>query len=167
MQPRELIQKIQQAFGGAITTVSEEVAFPHIVVKTSSLKSVLSFCVQDASMRFDFLECLSGVDTGKEIIVLYQLFSTGLVHRLNIKTVLSRESPKIMSVTEVWPAAICYELEAAEMFGIHFDGHPRMRPLLLPPDWLGHPLRKDYVFAEEFQGIEHRRTPLLKEHVRP
>lgn len=167
METRELVERIEQNFHAAVIGASSEGSFAYVNAQPARLKEILSYCLHDQSMRFDLLDCLFGIDTGDELVVVYQLFSTGLGHRLNIKTSVSRHNAKLPSVTGFWRAATVYELEAAEMFGILFEGHPSPRHLLLPDDWQGHPLRKDYVFPEEYQQIEHRRTPLRKEHARP
>jgi NADH-quinone oxidoreductase subunit C len=118
-------------------------------------------------MKFDFLDCITALDTGQDILVIYHLFSTILAHRLNVKLSVGRNDPRVPSVTGFWRAATAYEREAHEKLGIRFEGHAGMGSLLLPEDWHGHPLRKDYVFPQEYQGVEHRRAPLRKEHARP
>ena len=167
METRELVHRIEQTFKDGVISAADEGLFPNVLIQAEALKPVISFCVHDSLMRFDFLECLSGMDTGEEMLVIYQLYSTAFSHRLNVKVSIGRHGSKIPSVTGFWRAAAAYELEAAEMFGITFEGHPAPRHLLLPDDWQGHPLRKDYVFPEEYHDIEHRRPPLRKEHARP
>lgn len=167
METRELARKVEQAFGKSVLATGDANSFPFIQISTASLKEVLAYCSSDALMKLDFLDCLTVVDTGQDIVATYHLFSTTLVHKLNIRVSVGRQAPRLPSVTRLWKAAVAYEREAAEMFGIAFDGHPSLRPLLLPEGWIGHPLRKDYVFPEEYQGIEHRRAPLRKEHARP
>lgn len=167
MGTSELIARIEGSFKQAVVSTTNEGAFPHVQVKPESLSAVLSFCVHDNDFKFDFLDCLTGIDTGQELVVVYQLYSTTLGHRLNLKTTIDRHSPRLPSATGFWRAAMAYELEAAEMLGIEFDGHPSPRKLLLPADWHGFPLRKDYVYPEEYHEVEHRRPPLRKEHVRP
>lgn len=167
MQTRELFQRIEREFKSGVADTVAEGVFPSITVAADSLKNVLSYCAHDAALAFDFLENLTAVDTGQDFVVLYQLYSTTLFHRLNIKVIVSRHIARLASATGFWRSAHCYELEAAEMFGLTFEGHPAPRRLLLPADWQGFPLRKDYVFPEEYHGIEHRREPLRKDHVRP
>ena len=167
MELRDIIARVQQTFSSAVVSTTLEGPFLFVQVKPASLKEVMSFCVHDASMKLDFLDSLTAVDDGQDITVIYQLFSTILAHRFNIKVSVSRHEAKFPSMTGFWRAANAYEREAAEMFGIKFDGHPALDRLLLPEDWQGHPLRKDYVFPEEYKGVEHRRTPLRKEHARP
>lgn len=167
METRELINRLEQTFGSDVSGGSDAPAFSYVTVKVESLKEVLSYCLHDPSMKLDFLECVTALDTEQDIIVIYQLYSTLLAHKINIKVSLNRLDAHMPSMTGFWRAAGAYEREIAEMFGVRFDGHPDLRNLLLPEDWHGHPLRKDYVFPEEYHGIEHRRAPLRKEHVKP
>ncbi|HID42180.1 MAG TPA: NADH-quinone oxidoreductase subunit C [Archaeoglobaceae archaeon] len=95
-------------------------------------------------MDRDFLASLSGADYSDRIEVVYLVgsYSDGVI--LVTKTKLSRDNPSVSSVVEVWPTAGFHEREAAEMFGITFEGHPNLEHLLLPEDFEGYPLRKDY-----------------------
>ena len=167
MEFRELAGKLKESFGSSIGQVVEAGTFPHVVIENDALKQVLSFCSHDSALRMDFLDCMTGVDTGQDIVIIYQLFSTQFSHSLCLKVAVSRHSPKLASATGFWRAANAYELEIAEMFGVVFEGHPNPRPLLLPENWQGNPLRKDYVYPEEYRGIEHRREHLRKEHAKP
>lgn len=167
METRELVHRIEQTFKDGVISAADEGCFPFVLIQPEMVKEVLSYCAHDGGMRFDFLECITGVDAGQEIVVIYHLYSTTLSHRLNIKVAVPRHSARLASMTGFWHAANVYEREIAEMFGVLFDGHPNPRKLLLPEDWQGYPLRKDYVFPEEYEDIEHRRAPLRKEHPRP
>jgi NADH-quinone oxidoreductase subunit C len=76
--------------------------------------------------------------------VIYHLLSTTKKERLRLKVRLSGDSPVIDSVTSIWAGANYFEREVYDLFGVRFSGHPYMRRLLMPEDWEGHPLRKDY-----------------------
>jgi NADH-quinone oxidoreductase subunit C len=111
---------------------------------------------------FDFLSCLSGVDYGIEesrFGVVYHLASIPYHTQLTLKIskVNGRtedELPSFPSVSSVYKTAEWHEREAYDMTGIFFENHPDMRRILLPDDWEGFPLRKDYVEAEEYKGIK-------------
>jgi NADH-quinone oxidoreductase subunit C len=163
----QLARNIKNKFSAALVSIEEKGRFPHVVVEKGALLDVLQHCAEDAGLKFDFLECITGVDTGQDICVIYQLYSSSLFHRFNVKVLLDRHKAKIKSVTGLWPAATYHELEVADLFGVEFSDHPNPRRLLLPDDWQGHPLRKDYSYPEEYHDIEHRRPPVRKEHVRP
>lgn len=111
---------------------------------------------------FDLLECLSGVDYGIEenmFGVVYNLASIPFKRQLTLKVVKyhdrSRaELPSFPSVAEVWRTAEWHEREAFDLLGIHFANHPDLRRVLLPDDWEGYPLRKDYKAQEYYRGIK-------------
>jgi NADH-quinone oxidoreductase subunit C len=98
--------------------------------------------------QFDMLSDLNGADLGAEedprFEVIYQLFSTKTYQRLRLKVLVSDEDPHVQTVTTVWRTANWHERETYDMFGVIFDGHPDLRRILLPSDFDGHALRKDY-----------------------
>lgn len=109
-------------------------------------------------LSFDSLMCLSGVDTGKEFWAVYHLYSFANRHRVTVKVILNRERPEVPSSTGYWAGADFFEREAFDLYGIVFLQHPDLRRILLPPDWVGWPMRKDYVMPTEYRGI-----PLLRQ----
>jgi NADH:ubiquinone oxidoreductase subunit C len=95
--------------------------------------------------QFDFLFCLSGVDYGQDLGVVYHLRSTIYDHTIVLKTRTSdREHPQFDSVSDIWKTADFHEREAFDLLGIRFTNHPDLRRLFLDSSW-GYPLRKDYV----------------------
>lgn len=98
--------------------------------------------------QFDMLMDLNGADLGAEeeprFEVIYHLFSTKTYQRIRLKVLLSDEDPHVNTVTTVWRTADWHERETYDMFGVIFDGHPDLRRILLPSDFDGHALRKDY-----------------------
>jgi NADH-quinone oxidoreductase subunit C len=94
---------------------------------------------------FDFLSCLSGVDWGQDLGVVYHLFSTKHNHGIVLKTRTSdRENPVFDSVSDIWRTADFHEREVFDLLGVKFNNHPDLRRLFLDSSW-GYPLRKDYV----------------------
>ena len=129
---------------------------PFLVVDPSAIVDVLTICRDDERLRFELLVDETATDPSAESEVLwvnYQLLSITHKHRLVIKCHLPKNKLSIASATAVYRAAQWHEREAAEMFGIEFAGHPDPRNILLPDDWVGHPLRKDYEFPKEYHGI--------------
>ena len=101
----------------------------------------------------DYLACLSGMDYGEELGVVYHLYSVELKHRIVIKLYVPKDAPKVATVERVWRIADWHEREAFDLFGVEFEGHHNLIRILNPYDWEGHPLRKDYVTPEEYHGI--------------
>lgn len=94
-----------------------------------------------------YLSDLHGYDDGKQsMAVVYHLFTPGESFEVTVKAITSRQAPRVPSVTELWAGAWWPEREVMEMFGVAIDGHPDPRKLLLPEDWQGYPLRKDYEY---------------------
>lgn len=151
-QLEEIVKKVTNDI-----RVDEKATPKAIVVPASEIKKVCTELYQNSSTYFDMLSCLTGIDNGTEastIEVVYNLYSIPFNHHLMLKVILQRENPVIDSVVEVWRTANWHERETAEMFGIIFNGHPDLRRLLLPADWEGHPLRKDYVHQELYRDVK-------------
>lgn len=133
----EWITSTNVTFGETTLTVPRE----YIVSLCSHLKTA-----PDA--QFDFLADICGADRGVEeeprFEVNYHLFSTTKHHRLRLKVVLTEEDAHVPTVTGVWRTANWHERETFDLFGIIFNGHPDLRRILLPDDWQGHALRKDF-----------------------
>ena len=97
--------------------------------------------------------CLSSVDWGDELGVVYHFFSNPHRHKITVKVTLPREQPTVASVAALWPTADWHEREASDMMGIVFENHPDLRRILCPDDWEGYALRKDYVVQDFYQGM--------------
>lgn len=127
-----------------------------ILVTAADLKKVCIELNQNPATYFDMLSCLTGIDNGTQantMEVVYNLYSIPFNHHLMLKVTLPRENPEVDSVSDIWRTANWHERETAEMFGVKFNGHPDPRKLLLPADWEGHPLRKDYQHQEKYRDV--------------
>ena len=93
---------------------------------------------------FDYLFCLTCVDWKTHLTMVHHLSSTRHRHAIVIKVKLNREQPVVDTVCDIWRTAEFHEREVFELFGVQFTGHPDLRKLILPDDWQGYPLRKDY-----------------------
>jgi len=105
-----------------------------------------------SAIGFDRLGFVTAVDLGDEFELVYRMTSRPHTAGAFMKTRIAREDARVQSVCDVWPAANWHEREAWDMFGIRFDGHPDLRRILLPEEWPGWPLRKDY----EDPNVIHR-----------
>ncbi len=95
-------------------------------------------------LGFSRLDMVTAVDRGETFELVYRLESSEILAGMSLRCAVPRSDPKVRSVCDVWPAANWHEREVYDMFGIEFVGHPDMRRMLLPPEWEGYPLRKDY-----------------------
>ena len=96
---------------------------------------------------YNFFEDMTAVDwlpSTPRFQLSYHLLSHGFKDRLRLRVLVDGESPSVESITDVWPSANFYEREVFDLFGIRFDGHPNLRRIMMPDDWEGNPLRKDY-----------------------
>jgi NADH-quinone oxidoreductase subunit C len=120
--------------------------FLNIMVQPGQLHQLLSKLKEDKETNFDYLFCLSGVDWGKELGVVYHLESTTFRHSIVVKVQTEdRENPTFDSVCTIWKTAEFHEREVFDFFGIKFNNHPNLKRLFLTEDWDGFPLRKDYL----------------------
>lgn len=156
MTAKEIYDILKPQFGDAILEPKlEGVIDPFVKVSPEKVKEVALFTRDDQRLQFDLLMCLSGVDyTGGKLGVVYHLNSTKLNQKIVLKVDLTVENPHVQSVESVWKTANWHEREAFDLFGIIFDGHPDLRRILLPDDWEGHPLRKDYQVPEYYNGMK-------------
>ncbi len=95
-------------------------------------------------LGFDRLGMVTAVDRDETFEIVYRLTSRSMSAGIFLKCEVPREEPKTQSLVPLWPAALWQEREVYDLFGIEFEGHPDLRRILLPDDWVGHPLRKDY-----------------------
>lgn len=99
------------------------------------------------NLGFDLLGLLAAVDYGETFELVYRIRAREMHAGIFLKTRVPRENAVVRSVVDLWPAANWHEREAFDLMGIRFEGHPDLRRILLTDDWVGHPLRKDYVDA--------------------
>jgi NADH-quinone oxidoreductase subunit C len=156
MIPQDIVNTLNAKFPDSILdTKVEGVIDPWIKVTPNAIKQVAIFLRDDEPLAFDALMCLSGIDyAGGKLGVVYHLNSTKWNHKITLKVDVTVENPHCQSVESVWKTANWHEREAYDMYGIIFDGHPDLRRILMPDDWEGFPLRKDYQVPEYYNGMK-------------
>lgn len=107
----------------------------------------------NSDAKFDSLHSVSGVDLKSDLMAVYHFFAFSRNEKLILKVKVSREEPIIDSVVHLWPSADWHEREIYDLIGIKFHNHPDLRRILLPDDWVGYPLRKDYEQPTYYEGI--------------
>jgi NADH-quinone oxidoreductase subunit C len=100
-------------------------------------------------LAYESCNFIAAIDHGDRFEAVYHLYSFASNTYLELHVEVPRDKPVLATVSDVWPAADWHEREAWDMMGIRFEGHPDLRRILLPDDWVGHPLRKDYVDSVE------------------
>jgi NADH-quinone oxidoreductase subunit C len=140
------VQKLKEKFPGSVLDAYSFRGENTVVVKKEDIIEICRFLKDDPELSFNFLSDLCGVDyMGREprFDVVYNLFSVSRHHRIRVKAMVG-EGGKVASVVGVWSTADWHERETYDMYGIVFEGHPNLTRILMPEDWDGHPLRKDY-----------------------
>ncbi len=168
MHAQEIYAALEQQFPDKVSDLKAEVLEPYLTVDGSSIVEVCRFLRDRSGMDFEVLSDLTALDWPKEekIQVVYHLFSYGHNHQIVLKVDLPRDNPKIATVEGVWKVANWFEREIYDLFGVIFEGHSDLRRIMLPEDWTGYPLRKDYVEQEEYDGISTQRAPLVEKLLR-
>ncbi|NQV03715.1 MAG: NADH-quinone oxidoreductase subunit C [Bacteroidia bacterium] len=144
MDSEKLKEKIFEIVPEAI--LEENKQFLTFLIPPDKLKTLTIYLKEDKDLDFDYLFCLSGVDWGTELGVVYHLTSTSLNHSVELKVKTdNRETPEFDTVSDLWMTADFMEREVWDLFGIRFAGHKDMRRIFLEEDWVGYPMRKDYT----------------------
>jgi len=146
--PAELVAALRRDHAEWFTEAVEAFGELTLLVPRAHIAGACAHLKAAPGFEFDMLADLTGVDRGPEeeprFEVNYHLFSTKRYHRLRLKVLLAQEDVHVPSVVPVWRTANWHERETFDMFGVVFDGHPDLRRILLPDDWQGHALRKDF-----------------------
>ncbi len=146
--PSPIAAALQRAHPEWAKEVIEAFGEPTIVVPREHIVAACAWLRTAPGLEFNFLADLCGFDRGPEeeprFEVNYHLFSTTRHHRVRLKVVLGEDDAHVPTVTGVWRTANWHERETYDLFGVVFDGHPDLRRILLPDDWQGYALRKDF-----------------------
>jgi NADH-quinone oxidoreductase subunit C len=176
MSGADLVSRLKEKFGEAITGANLEALDPWIEVSPEGLLDVCRYLQKADDLQLNLLNCITAVDyfepdpkkaakTGWDphLEVVYHLSSTTKKHSLVLKVMLPRwkndqpgELPEVPSLVDIWRGADWHEREVYDMSGVWFAGHPDLRRILCPEDWEGYPLRKDYEMPLEYHGMRNR-----------
>ncbi len=176
MRGQSFLERLKQQFGDDITGANLQAIDPWIEVSPQVLVPVCRYLRDEPDLRFNMLNCISGVDYFEpdpkkaakvdwqpHLEVVYHLWSLPHKTSLVLKVMLPRwkndqpgELPEVPTVSGIWRTADWHEREVYDLFGVRFVGHPDLRRILCPEDWVGYPLRKDYEMPLEYHGIRGR-----------
>lgn len=157
MESLSIYNRLKDRFDTAIKEFKSDIPQPFIKVDPEVIREVCVFLKSHPDLSFNTLMCLSGVDGVDYLYVVYHLYSLKHHHSIIIKVELEKKSPVLMTVEDVWKGANWFERETYDLFGITFERHPDLRRILLPQDWHGHPLLKDYQEPIRYEGMDLRR----------
>ena len=156
MRFEEIKSLVESQLPGAVPGEDLE-ATPHALsISPESIHQVCELLHAHDKTYFDSLSCLTGLDNGEEkgtMEVVYNLYSIPYDLHLMLKVELNRDNPAVDTVSDIWRTADWHEREAFDLLGIVFNDHPDLRRILLPNDWEGFPLRKDYVEQEKYHDV--------------
>jgi NADH-quinone oxidoreductase subunit C len=164
MDASAIFERLRARFGERVISVDLAAKDPWILVEPAAIAEVSTLLHDDPELAFDSLSNETGVDYKAEgwIEVVYHLYSYPHRHSAVLKVRTPRDAAEVPTVEHVWKAANWLEREIYDLLGVDFGGHTDLRRLLLPEDWVGHPLRKDFVEPDEYHGISTRRESLLR-----
>jgi NADH-quinone oxidoreductase subunit C len=146
-----LRRRLEARFGDRLAgAVRQRYDETEVRVRPADVPDVLRALHDEPDLRFELLADLAGVDTGTEMEVVYHLWSTTSPDWLRVTAIgLSRDDPRVPSVTFLWKGAEWMEREAYDMFGIVFEGNRDLRRIYMPPDYTSFPLRKDFYLPDD------------------
>jgi NADH-quinone oxidoreductase subunit C len=148
LSPPEIADRLRAQFGDDIASSEDQHGHAVVTVSPGRYRELVQFLRDEPDLDCDFFDFLAGVDytpKGRGFEVVTHVYSTRLRHNVRVKVECDAEDPHCPSVHDLYPGANWFEREAAELFGIVFDGHPHLVKLVLPEQFEGHPLRKDFV----------------------
>jgi len=154
------LKKVKEKFSDSIQGVIEFRGELTIVIEKESLLALCSFLKDDPELQYNFLSDVTAVDypeRGKRFEVVYNLYSILERWRIRLKVNVGEEE-SVPSVTSLWDSANWPEREVFDLFGIRFDNHPDLTRIVMPDDWVGHPLRKDFPLTQEEVTFSHNKN---------
>ncbi len=166
------VAKLQQELGESVLGVEEFRGQTSVTLDREAIVNACQMLRDDAELDFNFLAALTAVDywpSEPRFKIVYQLYSLANKEFIGLRAQLSNESPEISTIESIYPNANWHEREVFDMFGVTFKDHSDQRRIIMPYDWEGHPLRKDYPLGYEevqftfnFDEID-KRKPYAKE----
>lgn len=176
MNDQSIVTQLESAFGDRIVNVQLEAVDEWIEVQPAALVEVCEYLRDTQGIQLDMLNCITAVDYlhtdpkkaakvdwEPHLEVVYHLSSIAHKHSLVVKVKLDRwqdtegqQIPEVDSVSHIWSTADWHEREVYDLSGVRFVGHPGLKRILCPDDWVGYPLRKDYEMPLEYHGIRGR-----------
>jgi NADH-quinone oxidoreductase subunit C len=145
----ELTEKaIRDSFPDAVVETTEVDWVLNVKLRAEALLGVCELLRSNPDLAFDYLADITAIDWQDRIEIVYRMTNLATNAKIVLRVDLDRERPEVDSITSVWKGADYQEREVYDLMGVVFKGHPDLRRILLPEDWEGFPLRKDYVIPD-------------------
>ena len=162
MTSEEIVEKIKTDQGKAINSSEVNLGDSVIFVGAERIHDIAEYLKNDPDLNFDYLSNITGADYLNEereprFEVVYELHSIEKNHSIRIRVGLDEEDPTIPTVSDLWKGALYPERELFDMFGFNIKGHSNLSRLIMPEEWEGNPLRKDYPLTIEDVTFSHNR----------
>jgi len=162
MTGEEVIEKIKSVVGDDIQKGEVPLGDAVIFVAPDALQKVAKILKEDADLSFEYLSDIRGVDyldqdQEPRFEAVYELYSFEKNHSVRIRVGLEEENPSVPTVSDLWKGALYPERELFDMFGFDIPGHPDLRRIIMPDEWEGNPLRRDYPLTIEDVAFSHNR----------
>lgn len=154
-------KKLKEQFSDSILDIIEFRGESTFIIKKEALLEICKFLKNDSELQYNFLSDICGVDypeREKRFEIVYNMYSIPYRRRARLKINVGENEP-VTSITSIWEGANWSEREIFDMFGVKFENHPDLTRILMPDDWVGHPLRKDFPLTKEevtFTHNQHR-----------
>ena len=162
MTSEEIIEKVKSDCGEDIASFEINLGDPVLFIAPGAIYKVAEYLKNDPDLNFDYLSHITGADyldqeREPRFEVVYELHSIEKNHSIRIRIGLEEEDPTISTVSDLWKGALYPERELFDMFGFNVTGHPKLSRLIMPDEWEGNPLRKDYPLTIEDVTFSHNR----------
>lgn len=147
MHPENIVEQIRERFPDDLVSSGSSLGQTWAVLKRDNLEKICRFLKDDPDIWMDYLIDVTAVDwqpKAPRFEVVYHVHSMRHGHRLRLKVPVEEDDASVPTVSGIWRTACWHERETYDMFGVRFEGHSDLRRILMPDDWDGHPLRKDY-----------------------
>jgi NADH-quinone oxidoreductase subunit C len=152
MNIQDIVAKLKTRFGEGVEFHDDKLT-PFIKVRPDTIQPVADALKNTPELWFDSLMCLTAVDNPANFTVVYLLFSMKHLHKVTLKVEMPKDNPIVPTVENIWSAADWFEREVYDLFGVKFSGHTNLVRIMLPDDWVGHPLRKDYQYPATYREL--------------
>jgi len=162
MKRDEILAKLAAKFPQVVFRLSQENS-DGVYLPSGIIPQVAEFLKNDPELAFDLMNYMTAIDYISEFELVYHFSSLLAKHHLVLKTQVDRKSPQVPTLALIYPTADWFEREVYDLFGVEFTDHPDLTRIMMPDDWAGHPMRKDYAH-ENLIPLPTGSGPVIADH---